>query len=183
MVENKTDKVLGNLPKYMKRETTSNNYNFVKSYSDELDVFDINSTELKSNIQISTSTGTSLDDIGELFGITRVLVETDGTYRSRILAYWGSLLGGGTYASIKQSISSALSISTTDITITDISVALFEIDIPINDETTLELMNTLSSIVEDIKAAGTKLKQFNFNSEDSIFRSNISEANGGDTIL
>lgn len=183
MEQDKLSKILYYLPKFMNRESTSNNSNFIKSFADEFEVFSQNSTLLKQAIQISTATSTYLDDLGELFSVRRTSGESDDTYKSRILSYWSSLIGGGIDESIKKSVAGALGIESSLITITDIDANIFSVGIPVNETTTTETINILRSLVSESKAAGTYLKELDFQSEGGIFRTNISYANGNDTLL
>ena len=77
MTKNFTDKLLDNLPQHMSKDSDSNNYKFLNSLSSSLEDIDNNVSGVKDSIQINTSTGAYLDQLGRLFGLNRLTDETD----------------------------------------------------------------------------------------------------------
>jgi hypothetical protein len=180
--ENILNVLLNYLPNHYKKESGSNNYQFLLSFAENFNSMLNQIIQLKNDIQISTATGNDLDDIGELFKLDRRPQESDDNYRSRILSYWSSLLGGGTKESISTSLSRLLDISQDSITITS-NYANMIIEIGVDEDTDTSLLNNIESTVTDIKAAGVGIQKINFVSENEIFRINLSEINGEDTII
>jgi len=155
MVTDKTDKVLFNLPTFMRRDVNSRNYKFVTSFQGELDDVQTQIGNLKSSIQISTAIGSNLDDIGDIFLLPRRGSETDTNYRARILAFWPGYSGGGTEKSIKQAIARMTDLLESDITVTESPYAdlKFKVTATLNGFTAD--IPTIQEVVAHSKAAGT----------------------------
>jgi len=155
----KIDNLLGYLPTYWKKDSGSNNYNLFYSFVDDMSDVDSQIAELKLNIQISTATGSQLDDIGRLFLLPRLDDETDTDYRARIKAFWPGYSGGGTIASIKQTINRMTGVSVDDITINEYHTGSYIQ--PLKFEVVVEIptlgvsVNTVSDMIRATKAAGT----------------------------
>ena len=120
MVENKTRKILLKLPTFFKKGENDNNYKFINSLSSEYSTLSNQITNLKSEIQIDTATGTYLNELAKLFNITRNGGESDEDLRIRILSYWESNSGGGTKDSITTALSLATGVEKDKIIVTDV---------------------------------------------------------------
>lgn len=115
----KTNNILGYLPTYLKKDSTSNNYKFVTSFNDDFQDVSNQSVNLKRAIQLSTAEGSELDSIGALFLLNRRTDEVDSDYRARIKAFWPGYSGGGTIESIKQAINRMAGVDPDDVIITN----------------------------------------------------------------
>ena len=183
MVDDSLINILNNLPSHYMTEEDTNNYNFFKSFATVMDLTDSDLEELQNNLFISTSTGNYLDRIATMFNLIRGDL-TDEELRSKIIAIASNTLGGGTNESLKTSLSSSLGVDFNKITIEDgYEVLVFNIDLEVDDEVNLDLLNSISSIVNIQKAAGTYFDKLILSSTNNIWRVNISEVNGGDYIL
>lgn len=135
------------------RDPTSTLFNYLKSFTAEFELLDIEITGLLNAIQIDTATGTDLNTIGALFKIVRTSGETDDQLRSRIKSFVASFIGGGTVESLKSAMADILSVLPADITLVefdDMKVRL-EIDLtPLNTS----LKQTLVDTADKTKAAG-----------------------------
>ena len=150
----KTDDILANIPEFMDKETSSNNYKFVNSFESEFDYVISQVENLKKAIRLSTAVGTELDDIGEIFLLSRKGSESDNNFRARIQAYWPGFSGGGTQNSLKQAIVRMTDIEESDITITEYATALkFKVSATVPSFGTD--ITTVQTVLNKSKAAGT----------------------------
>ena len=120
VIVDKTKNILWKLPTFFKREEESNNYKFINSLSSEYLILRNQIAGMKEAVQITTSSGTYLNDLAALFQLYRNPKETDEDLRARVLAYWESNVGGGTKDSIKNAVSSITGLSPASVTINQI---------------------------------------------------------------
>jgi len=184
----KTIKILNNMPSFIKKDETDNNYKLVVSFNEDYTLIDNNITTLKNNLQISTATNSDLDKIGKLFKLVRSTNETDISFRSRIKAFFQSNLGGGSAPTLQSSLARSLNISEDDITITTVSENIFTISIAIDEDTDLTILNNIDIIVNKSKATGMYFKKaadgsIPIESKNNIFMINVSNVNGEDYIM
>jgi len=176
----KTNKILNNLPDFMSTEDNSNNYKFIHSFGTTFDTLSANIDELKLSIQISTASGTKLDDLGKLFLLTRNGGENDSDFRVRILSFWEGYIQGGIKQSLIDTLKSLTGATSVTYDETDDLIIKMSSTIPnlsIN-------LGTISSVLNDIKPAGTfiyltlssKLEDIYGLYEDSIFLTTIEES-------
>jgi hypothetical protein len=152
-----TDKLLDNLPQHMSKDEDSNNYKFLKSFDPSLMDVDTNINGLKNSVQLNTTRGSYLDDIGRLFGINRATGESNINYRSRIKAFFQANLGGGSKPNMKDALANSFGVDEEDITIilnTEDS-AIFHLEVLINQDVPLSVFDNALRIVDKTKAAGT----------------------------
>jgi len=182
MTIEKTRKLLDFLPRFLLKEESSNNYKLMLSLSNEYVDIDTNVIELKRAIQISTASGSYLEDIADLFGLKREDSETDTEFRARIQGFFTKNVGGGVESSLKSSLALGLGISESIITIETVTRNIFIITFMLNGSENLESFNSINNIITENKAAGMYLKQIYFNSNNDLFLVNLSEANGEDKV-
>lgn len=174
---------LKRLPEHYAKETTSNNYKFLVSFTDVLDGVATDINTLENNLFISTSSGTYLDRKGMLFNIPRDGL-SDIDYRNKIIFLNASKIGGGTAEAIKFALINSLGLPESSIMVEDTNIScVFSITITINESTDITIFSNILSIIDNSKAAGTYNRGVSFESEDSVFRVNISTVNGGDVLL
>lgn len=177
------DNLLKNLPDFYDTSEQSNNNTLMTAFGRTMDSVDINISALQTSIQISTAIGQQLDDIGALFDITRD-GRTDEQFRSVILGFWSSILGGGTKTSIKTVIQNVFGFPLDDISINEINDATFTIELIIDDTNDITFIyDNVFSNVNNVKASGTFLVDVLFNSKNNVFLTNFSEINGGNLLL
>ena len=182
MVEHtKTKKILTNLPNFL--DHNENNYNFITSFDEDFQDVSDNIILLKLAIQLSTASGDNLDDIGELFNLSRVAGETDVSLRNRIKIFFSNENRGGTISAINNTLIQALNLNEADITITEPENLYLNVKIDISDESEDEIINRIADVVDAAKPAGVYVEDITFDSQNDIFRSNFSEVNDDDTLL
>lgn len=163
-------------------DRTGNLKQLLDSLSEEYKTLYSNIDGLKEELNINTIDGTFLDDLGKLFRLSRLEGESDESYRAKIRSYWSVLTGGGTSEGIKSAIVLLVGVNEDDITITSENLIIV-VQITVGDVNIVTL-NNVPIIVNLAKAAGiyydNKIKLL---SKNMIFRSNLSEVNGGDTLL
>lgn len=175
-------RLLGYLPNHYKKESGSNNYQFLLSFANNINNLANQKPLLKNSIQINSATGNALDDVGELFKLSRNPQETDNNFRSRIKSYWSGLLGGGTINSISTTLANLLDISKEDITITS-NYANMQIDIAIGENSQFTILNNIRDNINQIKGAGIGLQKITFSTTRNILMTNISKTNKEVKIL
>lgn len=176
------DKLISKVPEHWNTTETSNNYQLLKAFADNLNKVDINSSLLKESIQISTATGNQLDDIGRLFNLNRD-GRNDIQFRSVILGFWQARLGGGTKSSISSVIQSVFNLSTDEFTIQELDELKFIIEFKINDDVCVDcIYGRVFDNVANVKATGTSLVDVLFKSKSNSFLTNFSFINGEDLI-
>jgi hypothetical protein len=148
-----TEKLLDHIPDFMRKEPGSNNYQFMVSFAPEIDDVKASVQQMRSGLKVSTATGAALDAIGALFLLGRQPSEGDEPYRGRILAYWESYSGGGTFAAIKQAMADILGVTPGDITITEVVPCKIRVTgtMDIGDAA---LAQTAADQLQNVKAAG-----------------------------
>ena len=153
MTQSKTEKILNYLPDFLEKGE-GNNYDFITSFDSEFQDLEDNITGLKESIQLSTSTGTYLDDIGKLFSLTRYSGETDSSYRERIKSFWQSRKGGGTATGIKEALYNLTNTPVSYITVADIDDMIIHVTVPINNFSSSSSAISVDNSVQETKAAG-----------------------------
>lgn len=177
-----TRNILGFIPTFYKKLESSNTYQLVYSISFSFQTFQENSAGLKESIQISTAVGTELDDIGELFLLTRITGESDEDYRARILGFWQGSIKGGTAEGLISLLQSILNISDASrITIDESEPMVLNFTIEIED--TDIPSDSINTSLEESKAAGIYINDITYTSYNDIFLVNFSGYNGKDKIL
>jgi len=181
--DEKTEILLRGLPTFWIKNSGSNNYKFFKSIAGTINTLQTNVDGLKLSIQLTTATGTYLDNIGALFNLLRNSGESDTDYRNRIKGYWQNYNRGGLVSNIVNSFADALGISTTDITVdqTTTMVIRLTIDISANPSYDYSSSGFLNTLADGVKAAGTKVMfEFeiaytgdNYSYDDSVSISSI----------
>lgn len=111
----KTNNILKYLPDFLDRR--SNNRDFITSFDEDYQLAEDNIIILKTDIQLSTASGSSLDNIGLLFDLRRLDGESDFLYRGRIKSFWNANKGGGTEKNLIDAISPILNIDSDKIKI------------------------------------------------------------------
>ena len=157
--EEQVDTLLGGLPTFWLQDENSNNYKFFLSIASVLSTLKTNIDGLEASIQISTSSGTDLDDIGKLFGFVRDSDESDSTFRNRIQSYWQNYNRGGLKNNIINAFAEALGLDSTKVTITETTPAVINLAVDITDDLDYDYPNAtfLSELANSVKAAGTKV--------------------------
>lgn len=181
VLNTKTKKILLNLPNFM--EHSGNNEDFITSFDEDYQAVSDNIDNLKSSIQLSTATGSDLDDIGELFKLNRIPGESDSSFRGKIKTFFSNEFRGGTISAIKNKLVRALNLNIADITITEVSNLILSVEIAITEESEDAVINQISTTVNAAKPAGVYVKDIEFTSQNDIFRCNLSSSNGTDTLL
>lgn len=144
------EKILRHTPEYI--QEGENLVDFDRAVAEELDI-SLNFLDgTKAQIQISTATGSNLDDIGNLFNLNRIANESDSTYRARILSYISQASSSGTEDDIKNVITNFTGIPTSEIIVEDIGPAKIRVTTTVG--TNFELANTIFDIIANSKAAG-----------------------------
>ena len=181
--ETKTTKILDNLPSFM--DKSGNNKDFITSFDEGFQNTQDNIELLKQGIQISTATGTDLDDIGYLFSLDRFSGEADILYRARIKSFWQSNKKGGTNDNILSAVSILLGLEKTSIEVNE-SILSFDLTITIPEDFDFSVAENLLKTVTSAKAAGIYFGGLNctsWDSEDNKFLVNFSKVNGENTLL
>jgi len=148
------DKLLDTLPEFYNKDDGTNVYGFMLSLAQELDDFDDAIAKLQEDIFVSTAKNEYLDDLADMFRLTRKSSETDAELRTRILSYWQTFAGGGTEESIKTIVSNVTGQNTEDVDLTDIADLKFRLSFSL---TTIDSIASLSTLRDEIyrgKAAG-----------------------------
>lgn len=161
---NKIDELMSFLPTFWLKHSDSNNYKFFSSFSPSLEDFSTNVIGLKNSIQVSTATGDDLDEIGELFNLSRESDETDALFRIRILNYWSNYNRGGLVNNLVNILVSLLGIPTSDVTVVEneeqaivtLQGNLGNLDTDID----LPSIDVLNEKINDAKAAGVYVNIF-----------------------
>jgi len=155
MIEkNNTLRILENLPTFYAKHSESTNYKIFNSIGNELDDQETQQTNLVSEIQIDTSTGSNLDGLGALFRLIRQSNETDVEFRARIKSHWQSNIGGGTVEAIRTAISNVMGVSTSavDVTESDLKIG---VKVTVTNPDDWDLFQTAIDTANITKAAGT----------------------------
>jgi len=119
---------------------------------EQFDDFETELNNMKLSVQIDTATGTDLENIAAIFGLSRDIGESDSDFRSRIKAFFPGTVGSGTIVEIKNTINRVTGISLSEIDITEIESAKFKVTFSIGPN--FSLINTVKDIVWEIKSAG-----------------------------
>lgn len=163
----KTKDILNNFPSFLKINSDSNNYKLINSYGLELDSITSHNDNLLKTIQLSTSTGSNLDDIAKIFKLLRLDGENDSDLRDRIKAFWQGAIGGGTETSLINMLKLLLNIPESNITITEITALKIKIKVIIEDNTS-DIVKVKNIILRS-KAAGTFIIiDFDFNLNENL---------------
>lgn len=149
-IEKKTNKILDNLPYFMKNEEDSNNYKFIKSFSQEFFVLDSAVNELKRRIQVGTSQGTYLDDLGLLFGLRRGLNEPDSDFKVRIESFWEGYIKGGTKESLIETFKTLTGVEDVTYSEDEMIIRMSSVVPSLSVD-----LNLVRQALNDIKPAGT----------------------------
>jgi len=176
------ERVIENIPSFYQRDTSSNNYRFIISYTSEIDKYLLEIAELKEGFQIDTAENGELDIIARNFNLRRQQSEDDDTFRQRIKSYLPSFSGEGRIGDLTNVISVITGLPEDTITIITTEDLIFVVNIAISDETNLDGINLINETIQKNKAAGTYLKGTNFVSANDTFYINLSFVNGSDLI-
>ena len=154
----KTNDILDNLPTYWKKDSTSKNYKFITSFDDNFQDVSDQTANLKLTIQLNTSTGQALTDLGAIFALNRNADESDNDYRARIKAYWPGFSGGGTIVSIKQTVNRMTGIPEDDVNVIEFHSGTYIQPLKVVVEATVPSLgtsvNVVSEVLQSTKAAG-----------------------------
>ena len=151
---NRTENVLMKVPSHWKIDEKSVNYKLLKSFAEELKVFDTNLSGLKAELFVDTATGSYLDDLGRMFKLGRYDEETDAEFRVRIKAYWPGFSGGGTLDSLKSTVNKITGVDTSKMTITEVDFMKFIFDVILDSPEDYPLADTIVELIWKVKAAG-----------------------------
>lgn len=151
--QERVNKILRRFPSWWRRDTDSNTFGLIKSFSNEFDGFSTESNNMKLEMYVDTATGIYLDDLAKIFKLIRKPGETDTQLRARIKAYWPGFSGGGTKDAIISTINKMTGIPETDISVTDIPSLKILVEI-IYDPLYATLMTVIEETIWKIKAAG-----------------------------
>ena len=148
-------KILEYLPSFWDKEVNSRTYNIIKAFADEFDYWDLERLNLINEIRINSATGSYLNDIGKLYGLTRRSGETDSQYRARIKAFFPGYSGGGTKPGIKSALSSITEVPEVDITVSEFFDLKFKTSTLFDSEDDISKKQLIKDSLWDIKAAGS----------------------------
>lgn len=176
-------RLVDNLPKFLDKQPDSNNYKFLNSYSGSIRDFENSVRKLRFSLFIDSAEGVDLERVARLFGLNRLTGESDGAFRGRVKAFYQTVLKSGSRIGLKESISNALGVSTEDIIVIDVDNNIFDLEISVDSESDLSIFDNISSIIYNVKGAGTFYNEFTVSSSDSVFLINISEVNSDDKLL
>ena len=154
MAKKTIEKLLDILPSYWAKHAATNTYEFLFSLALELDVVDVQITNLNSEIFIDTSTGTYLNGLARIFRLSRKSGETDNQLRARTKAYWPGFSGGGTLDAFKSTLNRITEVPESEITITEIDFMKVAINVVFDSEDDYGLADTITDTIQLIKAAG-----------------------------
>jgi hypothetical protein len=181
MTTSKTKKILDNLPNFIPHG--GNNYDFITSFDSSFQSVSDNIINLKSSIQISTATGKSLDDLALLFNLKRKPGESDTSFRNIVQTFFSKEFRGGTVEAIKKRLERILNLDVNDIIIDENENLILDIEIKVSEESEDITINQIATTINNAKPAGVYVKDINFTSSNDIFRVNLSDSNGEDTLL
>lgn len=174
--------ILQNLPTHY-REGVNLNL-LVDSIINEFDELNDYIVELKTQLGVNGATGDYLDEIGRIFNLSRIEGETDTLYRIRIKTFWAGFNKYGTQGDLITLLSLLLEVDETNITITDgYKAPVFDVNIGVDDDISVEALNITKDTLNSAKAAGTYVGQINVSSQNGVFLTHVSDINGIDKIL
>jgi len=156
----RVDNIIRRLTDVFNRETTSNNYKLLSLDGEQYDDISDTLDDVRDSHFVSTAIGESLDNIGEIVGLTRQTAETDTQFRARIQARVAGFVGGGTKYSIREAVSVFLGIDIISVDVIDGYIDAgayghFLIAIDMNAGwTVIQDWNKLVTLINDVKAAG-----------------------------
>lgn len=153
---NRIQGILDKFPTFWKRQQNSNNYKIARSVGTELNSVDTQNLNLVLDIQVDTASGSSLNDIGRLFRLSRNTGESDTDFRARIKAHWQGSVGAATMEALQNAIGTAIDEDPDNIIVTEQSMKVF-LTVPI-DITDTALQSTVEETAERFKAAGIYIK-------------------------
>lgn len=165
-------KLLNNLPSFLEKEQTSNNYKLMFSVGDVLDDIKTEINNLNLSIKVSSATGNDLDDIGLLFKLNRIQGESDNDFRNRILTFWFIAKGGGTKQSIIDAILRTINIDSNNMIYFEVEPLIFGFNLYLSEEEMLLDFDEMKNIVEYSKAAGTYCI-FNHYLQNDLFKEEV----------
>lgn len=143
------------------KETTSNNYKFLKVSADECDEINTTISDIQDAHFIDSATEKSLEYIGVLLQTPRETGETDAHYRARLKVMWYRYISSGTIQQIKNIIMALLSVGGNRIDINEdftTRYADFDIWVFLQDLTAAGVTaDELKEILGQVKAAGVSL--------------------------
>ncbi len=154
--EEKTKKLVSNLPTFMQLDSDSNNYKFLNSFSPELNVTENNVVLLKTSLHIDEAIGDDLDNLGKLFGLFRNDEESDSSFRGRIKAFFQTAIKSGSEIGLKESLANALGIE--DVIIKNVTTLEDEFNIFNTGSGTTAKVGPKITPKEDILLSYVKIK-------------------------
>jgi hypothetical protein len=150
-------KLLDELPEYWNKSSSSNLYNFLYSIALEFEEYDTQIDNMEAEVQIDTSSGQYLNELGRMFRLSRNPNETDEQLRARIKAYWPGFSGGGTIDAFKATLNRVTGVPESDIEIVEVDFMKVAIILLLDDENDYNLATTIVNLLENIKASGVKV--------------------------
>ena len=185
----RTERLVSNLPTFMQLDSDSNNYKFLNSFSPELNVTESGIQLLRASLRIDEAIGDDLDLFAKLFELSRNTDENDVAFRGRIKAFFQTAIKSGSEIGLKESLANALGIEQSDITIVTDEANIFYLQIAITVDTDLSIFNGVNDIVNFGKAAGMYYDTRKGNSgiilvsANNIFMTQIGQTNYTQKVL
>ena len=149
-IDENTRKIIRHMPNFL--QDGQNLFDLTNSVAQELELSIEYLDTTKEQIQLSTSTGTRLDALGQLLNVARNTDELDDDYRARIQSKFNLSISSGTILEIKNALISLTGISAKDITIEDIKPGIIKISAFIGSN--FGLVDTFFDTITSTKAAG-----------------------------
>lgn len=164
---NNLERLLGRFPDFYTKHGSGRLYGIMRAIDDELGYFVTEKGNLILSIQIDTAVGQELNDIGQLFLLTRRTGETDASYRARIKNARPSFTGGGTVDGLKSAFTASTGLPDTQITITDNFDLKFIAAITFYGASEIDFADEAIDAIYDSKAAGIyPMFSFTFDFQD-----------------
>jgi hypothetical protein len=167
-----TTKIIRFMPEFLR--DGPNLKDLTLSVAQEIEIVLNFNDKAKSQIQVSTATGSCLDDIALTLKLKREPSESDEVFRARIVSHVNATTSSGTEGDLKKAIANYAGIGEDGITITYIAPGVIEVSAYIGED--IELANTVTNVIEDAKSAGvyaftdinTDLPIDNINIDDTV---------------
>ena len=155
--EDKLNEILERFPHMYNIDIGSNNEFLISSIYEEIRNLNQSIHALSKVIDVESTNGIWLDNIGGIFNIIRETGEDDGSYRIRILAYWLTVSRNATTDIIIKFLMSAIEDETN---LFKYENGIGEITIILNKKLRAEIKNTITKSLLEIKAAGININLF-----------------------
>lgn len=150
VIDKDTTKIIRFMPEFLRDGPNLND--LTDSVAKEIEIALNFLAKAKSQIQISSSTNASLDDLGQMLLLTRAPGEDDDAFRARILSHVNLTTSSGTHDDIKHTIANFTSLTIEEITIVDVAPGVIEVSLSVGPD--LSLSNEVVDIINRTKAAG-----------------------------